>query len=108
LGQRDISVPNTARLGTPVTVSIGTFVGGCITPGRTEISQQGKQVDIYPIDIFVSGGCPDARQLYFHDASLVPSHRGLFTVRIHGTALSKVGDETQRHALIITRAMNVQ
>jgi len=85
-----VTIPAAVDAGTPFTVVVETFGGGCTEMDGTDVFTDGLVADVTPYDVVDRSSvvCPAIVRTFEHSAALVFSTKGEATVRVHGRALS--------------------
>lgn len=79
-----ISVPETARTGESVTVTVRTYGDGCFSEGETRVTIDGRSVVVEPFDNVREGACEDILLGFQHEATITFHQIGLTNVEIVG------------------------
>jgi hypothetical protein len=81
-----IQVPDSARLGESVLITLVTYGNGCMSRGDTEISIREDDVEITPYDRrnVGTGTCPTILLEFEHDLTVVFDTAGSKRIRING------------------------
>ncbi len=84
-----VTIPTAVGAGTPFTVVVETFGGGCTEMDGTEVLTDGMVADVTPYDVVDRGSvvCPAIVRTFEHSAALVFPTTGEATVRVHGRTL---------------------
>lgn len=99
----EITVPATARLDEPVTVSVTTYGGGCTHLGDTQVAVSGGTAELRPYDVTETvGACPTIVNRLVHQAEVIFDQVGTATVRVYGRS------EPGGLPLVETRTITVQ
>ncbi|MDO8434615.1 MAG: hypothetical protein Q7S58_19640, partial [Candidatus Binatus sp.] len=90
-----LSVPSSARVGVPISITVTSFGGGCIGPGETEVTFQDSGAEIRPhryetVRLPPDMGCTRELRVFQHTATLQFAQAGEARVRIVG--LARPGD----------------
>lgn len=85
------TAPDTALAGTPFTVRVRTYGGGCLSEGETDVVVTGSEALVQPLDIH-SGAevCTDELRTFDHEATVVVAEVG--TARIIFRGAEQPGD----------------
>jgi hypothetical protein len=104
----EISLPDSAALGSTVEVTIATYSGACTTQGETKVVQTAMRLEIAPLSVYPKPRtlCIDILIGSYRHVSFTPRSRGLVTVRVHGTKVTNIPDRS-REPVTITRTLMV-
>jgi hypothetical protein len=86
-----VEVPGIVSREVDFDVTVGTYGGGCVDQGDTEVALSGADAEVRPFDIFVvempdNYACTDILKRFTHRATLRFTQAGAATVRIRGRA----------------------
>lgn len=85
-----VEVPGAATAGTPFTVAVTTYGGGCVSEDTTVVQVTGLHADVVPYQRVYRPGaneaCTQELRITRREASVVFAAPGLATVRVIGRA----------------------
>ncbi len=80
-------MPQSVRIGERFTVEVTTYGGGCTSKGHTQVSVNGREVDVRPYDLHPTredAACTRELRTHRHEATVWLEEPGTGTVRVHG------------------------
>ena len=90
-----VTVPTSARVDVPVSITVTSFGGGCIAQGETEFTLRGLEAEVRPyryetVRLPPNVACTDELRIFQHTISLEFEEPGDARVRVFG--LRRPGD----------------
>ena len=81
-----IELPARATVGEPFQISVGTFAGGCIQHGGTDVDLRTGAILVRPFDVFPGVGavCIAIEGVIDHTVSVEVPSEGWYTVQVSG------------------------
>lgn len=94
LGAR-VEAPTSVAVGESFELTVGTYGGGCILEGSTEVELADIEADVTPYDRYLTGDgtCTADLRFYDHVGELRFDTAGEKTIRIHGRRVADDVDE---------------
>jgi hypothetical protein len=90
-----VTVPTSARVGVPISITVTSFGGGCIVQGETEFTRRGLEAEVRPyryetVRLPPNMACTDELRIFQHTVSTTFEESGDARVRVFG--LRRPGD----------------
>lgn len=101
-----VTVPETAMVGEPFSVTVVTYGDGCIEKGETDVRLEPLRAEIRPYDYNVTPGseCPDILNTHGHKATLSFTEVGEAEVVFYGQRADADGTSN----MVVARTLKVR